>query len=107
MRRVLIDHDKAVAGLRDDIGLVNLCPGRAKRTVKQIGRRLRLEANVRGRRADIEGCLARLGQSGGCGGLKGRQRSDRKGRRAPPIPVSLSAVRLSPIRLPWRKGGAE
>ena len=37
MRGVLVHHDQAVAGLRHDIGLVDLRPRRAQRAIEQIG----------------------------------------------------------------------
>jgi len=36
MRGVLVDHNKAVAGLRHDIGLMNLRSRRSERAVEQI-----------------------------------------------------------------------
>ncbi len=62
MRGVLVHHDQAVAGLRHDIGLVDLRPRRAERAVEQVGGGLRLEAHVGGRRADIEGGLISFGE---------------------------------------------
>src|SRR5580692_81919 len=103
MRGVLVNDNKTVAGLRDDIGLVNLRSRRAKWPVEQVGGWLCLEANVCRRRADIEGRLARLGKGGGCGGLKSWRRSGRKGRRTSPVPICLSPIRLLSIRLSWRK----
>ena len=37
MRSVLVHHDEAVAGLRYDVGLVDLRSRRAQRPVEQIG----------------------------------------------------------------------
>ena len=102
MRGVLVHDNEAVAGLRDDIGFVNLRPRRAERPVEQIGRRLLLEANVRRRRADVEGRLAGFGKAPRGGGFKGRPRPDRKSRRAPPVPI-----RLPSIGWPWRKSRTE
>ena len=70
MRGVLVDDNEAVAGLRDDIGLVDLRPCRAERAVEQVGGRLFLKPNIGGRRADIEGRLAGLGERGRGGALK-------------------------------------
>ena len=64
MRGVLVHHDQAVAGLRHDIGLVNLGPRRPQRAVEQIGRWRLLEAHIGGGRADVERGLARFGKGG-------------------------------------------
>ena len=64
MGGVLVDDDQAVAGLRHDIGLVDLRARGAERAVEQIGGGLRLEAHIGGRRADVEGGLARFGERG-------------------------------------------
>ena len=62
MRGVLVHDDQSVAGLRHDVGFVDLRPRRAERTVEQVGGGLRLEAHVGGRCADIEGGLIRFGE---------------------------------------------
>ena len=86
MRGVLVDDDQAVAGLRHDIGLVDLRARRAERPIDQVGRRLRLEAHVGRRRADIEGRLVLFGKRGGAG--KGRHPADGIRRRALPVPIA-------------------
>ena len=58
---VLIDHNQSVAGLRDDVGLVDLRPRRAERAVDEIGREF-VRANIRTRRADVERRLRALGE---------------------------------------------
>ncbi len=87
MRGVLVHHDKTVAGLRHDIGLVDLRPRRAQRAVEQIGGRLFLKADVRRGRADVERGLSRFGKRRRRRAFEGRPRSDRIGRRAPPVPI--------------------
>ena len=49
MRGVLVHDDQSVAGLRHDVGFVDLRPRRAERTIEQVGGGLRLEAHVGGR----------------------------------------------------------
>ena len=63
MRGVLVDHDHAVAGLRDDVVLVHLRARRAERPVDQVGLRRFLETHIGGGRADIERGLAAFGKA--------------------------------------------
>ena len=65
VRRVLVDDDEAVAGLRHDVSVVHLGPGGAERTIQQVGRGLG-HFNAGGRRgtADIEHGLGGFGKTG-------------------------------------------
>ena len=86
---VLIDDDEAVAGLRDDVGLVHLGARRAERSVAQFRRRLD-HGGFGGRGSDLERGLRRLGETE-CGPMRrARQgaRIDRPRQRAAPIPCS-------------------
>ena len=87
MRGVLVHHHETVAGLRHDVGLVDLRSRRAQRAVEQIGRGRFLEAYIRGRRADIERGLSRFGKGCRCRAFERGRWTDRIGRRAPPVPV--------------------
>jgi hypothetical protein len=55
MGGVLVHDDQAVAGLRDDIGFMDLRARRTQGSVEEIGRWGFLETHVSGRRADVEG----------------------------------------------------
>src|ERR1700743_517845 len=102
MRGMLVNDKEAVAGLRDDIRLVNLRTCRPERAIEQIGRSCQFRPDVRRRGADIECGLAWLGERGGCGSLKSCCRPRGKSGRGPPGPI-----RLSPVRLSWCKSRAE
>ena len=92
VRGVLVDDDDAVAGLRDDIGLVHLRARGAERPVEQVGRRLGdLDARVGRRAADIEGRLRRFGKADGAAAT----------RRAPPRIADAPAS--APIPGPARR----
>src|ERR1700743_3586495 len=96
MGGMLVDDNEPVAGLGNDIGLVNLGARRAERAVHEIAGRLRLEPYVGGGRAHVEGALVLLREC--CrGGGEGWRATDRKGRRAPPVPTGRAR----------REGGAE
>ena len=60
---VLVHHDEAVARLRHDVVFMDLRARRAERAVEQVRRRRALDADVGGRRADIERGLIALCES--------------------------------------------
>ena len=63
MRRVLVDDDDAVRGLRDDIGLVQLRAGGAQRISSRPALVLRRRAPRARAAAALEGCKRRLGEA--------------------------------------------
>ena len=87
MGGVLVHDNEAVAGLRHNIGLVDLRPRRSQRAVEQIGWWCFLKMCVGGRRADVERGLAGFGEGRRRRALEGRQRAGRISGRAPPVPI--------------------
>src|SRR5947209_8853014 len=87
MRGMLIDDDEAVAGLRDNIGLMELRARRTERAIDQIADGLLLDPHVRARRADVEGRLRPLREGGCCRSLERWQGPGRRGWRLPPVPA--------------------
>src|SRR5947199_6541768 len=85
MRRMLIDDNDAVAGLRDDVGLVQLRACRPERRVKCFRRGgRRIGAPIGGGRIDDESALLALAET-----ISDRRR---RGERAPP---TISLLRTS------------
>src|SRR5205823_2490578 len=87
MRGVLVHDNEAVAGLRHDVGLVDLRACRTQRPIEQVSRWCFLKPHVRARGADLERSLPGFGERSSGSAFERRQWADWMGRRAPKMPI--------------------
>ncbi len=96
MGGVLIHDDEAVAGLRDDVGLVHLRAGGAERAIEQIRRRRHRRCGHRAVGAPTSNAACAASARPCTSGAAARKAAgvDRsEGRRAAPVPVERGSPR--------------